>query len=322
MRFRSHFMLVFTLLSAMQAAADKPLRIYLPEEKQLESTTVLLGKVGILMGDPVLVAKAQELALGTFSAEGQTLTVDRTTILSRLASAGIRAQQVQILGAQAVQIGRNEVTLSADSIIACAQRYLDGQLAGVKGVTAAVIRPPQQVVLAAAGGAAEMTVTDDAAQSGGVRRVRVAILQNGKAVSHQDVFFTVRYAVRRIVAVAELPAGAALTSENIRVETAQSDQPEPQGWAVPYGMTTKQRIAVNGVLTEAILQAPQPVMVVQKRQAVLVRVDNGLLFVSAMGEALDDGAAGQVIRVRRGQRPDERVIACRVMPDGSVEPVF
>lgn len=315
--------ILFILLTpVILAAAEKPLRIYLPQEKQLDDTTVLLGRIGILMGDPAMVDKAKALALGTFSAQGQTLSVDRKTILSRLASAGIRAQQVQILGAERVRIGRNEVIISPEQITACAQRYLEAQLASVKGVALTVLRAPQPVVLTAASGAVELSAQDDAAQSGGVRKVCVAVIQDRRPAAVQDVFFTVRYRVRRVVAAVELPAGTVLTSENIQIETVHSDQPEPDGWTVPYGMATRQRIAAGGTVSEALLDTPQAPVLVRKRQGVLVRMDNGQLFVSAAGEAMDDGAVGQVVRVRRGQRPQERIITCRVMPDGSVEPVF
>jgi len=310
------------LLLAAWAAAEKPLRIYLPQESQVDDQTVVLGRVGILLGDAELKAKAETLSLGAFTAQGQTLAVDRHTILSRLASVGIKPQQVQMLGAETVRIGRSEVVVSPEQIVAVAQRYLEAKLASVKGATITVLRMPQPVALAAASGAAELTVQDDVVQSGGVRKVRVAVLQNSRPAAVQEVWFTVRYAVRRVVAAVELPAGTVLTSENVQIETVPSDQPEPDGWTAPYGMATRCRIPARGTVSKAALEAPPATILVRKRQAVLVRVDNGALFVSAAGEALDDGAVGQVVRVRRGQRPQERIITCRVMPDGSVEPVF
>lgn len=315
--------IVFILLMpVILAAAEKPLRIYLPQESQVDAETILLERVGILLGDAELKAKAGALSIGTFTAPGQTLSVDRRTILSRLASVGIKPHQVQMLGAETVRIGRSEVIVSPEQLTACAQRYLEAQLASVKGAAVAVLRTPPPVVLPAASGAVELSVQDDAAQSGGVRKVRVAVLQDSRPAAVQEVFFTVRYAVRRVVAAVELPAGTVLTSENVQIETVHSDQPEPDGWVVPYGMATRQRIAAHGTVSEAALETPPATLLVRKRQAVLVRVDNGALFVSASGEAMDDGAVGQVVRVRRGQRPQERIITCRVMPDGSVEPVF
>ena len=253
------------LLAAALAAAEKPLRIYLPQEVRLDSASVDLGHVGILLGDPLLIEKAQSVQLGTFAVEGQTLWVDRNTILSRLASGGILAHQVQLLGAEKVRIGRYEMTLSADRIVACAQRYLEHKMADVKGgATVTLIRPPQPQVLRSDAGAAELAVKDDIQQGGGVRKICVAILQDGKEIGREEVFFSVRYLSRRVIAAKELLPGTTLTSENIRVETVQTDLPEPGGWAVPYGMVTRHRIAEGVTVSEGVLEPKQePILVRQ-----------------------------------------------------------
>ena len=308
--------------TAAAYGAERPLQIYLPQEVRLDGEAVELGRVGILLGDTALVEKAQSVSLGSFAMDGQMLLVDRNTILSRLASDGIRAAQVQIRGAETVRIGRHEITVSSEQIAAFAQRHLDNRLAEHKGAAVSLLRPPQQMVLSAERGATELAVVEDSRQGGGVRRIRVAVLQGGRTVGTEDVHFTVRHAVRRIVAAEELLPGTALTSENIRIETTQSDQPEPADWVVPYGMVTRQRIAEGAVIAEALLEAAQGPVVVRRRQNVLIRIDNGLLFVSAHGEAVDEGRVGEIIRVRRGQRPDERIIVCRIQSDGTVEPVL
>lgn len=315
-------LLSLLLIASAMAATERPLRIYLPQEVRVDGDSAELGAVGILLGETTLIEKARSISLGTFAVEGQALQVDRNTILSRLASSGIRSGQVQLLGAETVRIGRHEVTLSADRIVAYAQRYLENRLAETKPAELNVIRPPQPLVLSADGGAAELAVTEDTQQGGGVRKIRVTVLQDGRPAGAEDVYFSVRYAVRRIVAAEELMPGAVLTSENIRVETVNSDQPEPSGWAVPYGMATRRRIAAEAAITDALLEPAQQPIVIRRRQNVLVRLDNGALIISATGEAMDDGRVGEIIRVRRGQRPDERTIVCRVLADGTVEPIL
>lgn len=315
-------LLSLLLVASAAVATQRPLRIYLPQEVRVDGDSAELGHVGILLGEAALIEKAQSISLGTFTVEGQAMQVDRNTILSRLASSGIRPGQVQLLGAETVRIGRHEVTLSADRIVAYAQRYLEKRLAETKPAELNVIRPPQPLVLSTDGGAAELAVTDDTQQGGGVRKIRVSVLQNGQPVGAEDVYFSVRYAVRRIVAAEELMPGTVLTSENVRVESVSSDQPEPNGWAVPYGMATRRRIAAEAVITDALLEAKQEPIVIRRRQNVLVRLDNGALLISATGEAMDDGRVGEIIRVRRGQRPNERTIVCRVQADGTVEPIL
>lgn len=315
------FILVCLLLGAV-AATERPLRIYLPQDIRLDGETATLGHVGILLGDAALVEKAQSISLGTFAMEGQALLIDRHTILSRLASDGIRPGQVQLLGAETVRVGRHEMTVSAECIIACAQRYLERKLSDDKNTEIAVIRTPKAQILSTDGGAVELTVTEDTLQGGGVRKIQVTILQNGSPVGVEHVFFSLRYSVRRVIAAEELLPGTTLTGENVRVETVRSEQPEPDGWTVPYGMVVRQRIAKDAVISDTLLEPRQEPIVIRRRQNVMVRLDNGALFISALGEALDDGHIGELIRVRRGRRPEERIIVCRVIADGTVEPVF
>lgn len=312
-------MVGWMILSAA-AGADGTLRIYLPQEVQLNDEQVTLGCVGILLGDAALTEQAAAISLGSFSTDGQTLRADRRTILSRLASEGIDAGQVQIHGAETVQIRRHEMTVSAERIIDSARRHLDKTLGG--GAVISVSRRPQDQVLSTAGGAAELMVAGHSRQGGGVMRVRVAILQDGEEVAGEDVFFTVSYEVRRVMAGEDLPPGTELTSENIRVQTVQSDQPEPADWRVPYGMVTRRRIAEGTLVADALLEPKQSPVMIRRRDNVEVRFDNGVLFVSTHGEAMDEGRVGDTIRVRRGQRPDQRIIMGRVQADGTVKPVL
>ncbi len=303
-------------------AAERPLQIYLPQEIRLEGQTVELGQIAILLGDDALIEKARSVSLGSFAMDGQTLRVDRNTILSRLAGDGIRPAQVHIRGAEIVHIGRQEMTVSAEQIVACARRCLERNLSGHQGTEAELIRSPKPQVLSIEHGAAELTATDAVPQGDGTWRIRVAVLQDGRAVAEEDVFFTVRYQIRQVIAAEDLPAGTVLTSENVRVETVLSDRPESTDWVVPYGMATTCRVAKGTVVAESVLEPQRGPVVVQRRQVVMVQIDNGILFVSAHGEAMEEGRVGQTIRVRRGQRPNDRIIICRVQADGTVEPVL
>ena len=40
------------------------------------------------------------------------------------------------------------------------------------------------------------------------------------------------------------------------------------------------------------------------------------------GTGRGEGAAGEVIRVKRGRRPEERIVLGMVMPDGTIEPLL
>jgi len=88
------------------------------------------------------------------------------------------------------------------------------------------------------------------------------------------------------------------------------------------GMTARRAIPAGTVIRTQWLQQPAPPILVQRRQKVVLKIDTGLMQITAGGEALDEGAEGQIIRVKRGQRPDERIVLGRVMGDGTVQPLW
>lgn len=61
-------------------------------------------------------------------------------------------------------------------------------------------------------------------------------------------------------------------------------------------------------------------MLIRRNQQVLVQINSGALFVSAPGQALDEGKIGDLIRVRRGEKSEERIIYCTIQADGTVRP--
>src|SRR4030042_1564112 len=70
---------------------DDSLRIHLPREIAVDSNVPSLGQIGIIHGEASLAVRAGEIAMGRIAAPGQQITIDRLTVLSRLASHGIPA---------------------------------------------------------------------------------------------------------------------------------------------------------------------------------------------------------------------------------------
>jgi flagella basal body P-ring formation protein FlgA len=87
-------------------------------------------------------------------------------------------------------------------------------------------------------------------------------------------------------------------------------------------MLTRRAISAGTEIKPTLVEPKEPVILVKRRQMVLLRLETGGLLVSAPGEAMDDGSIGDLIEVRRGQGRDQRTVIGKVMPDGTVEPVI
>lgn len=316
--------LLFTILICLPASltgAQEGLHIHLLHQPVVETDTVRLEQVALIAGAKELVEKVKSLALGTFSAAGQVLQIDRQTILSRLASAQIESSLVSFSGATQVQVRRNETVFESEILNQLAREYLESQFDANHKPAVVLARSAKRAAFSADLNCHVKPVFSQV-QTGGVHLVRIGFFSADKPVGYQDVLFSVRYPRKQLVANHDLAAGTILSSDNTTIQEVLSDSPPSPNWTPPYGQVLSQRVPSGGLITPSMLRTKQPEIVVRKRQPVLVKIENAQLYVSAVGEALDDGAVGQIVRVKRGQKPDERIITCRVLADGSVEPVF
>ena len=99
---------VAALLSSPSDAAleQSPagLQIYLPRSVTIKDNLPNLGQVAIIQGDETLVAKAEKIGMGRISVPGQKLIINRSSLLSRLASNGISTSQVTLIGAKEITL--------------------------------------------------------------------------------------------------------------------------------------------------------------------------------------------------------------------------
>jgi len=316
--------LILVVCGAVCRAADGSLRIYLPSEKTVESETPLLGETAMLIGDDGLVKEAQQVSLGKFAAAGQHLLIDRQTVLSCLAAKGIMPGQVQFNGAETMRVKRHEKTIKAERFVSTARQYLENQLAGQKAASFKLFRPAQDYVLASETADIHLSARMSGQQSRGMQRVTVGVIYDGVEIHHQEVFFAVQYERRRAVAAGPIEAGAEIGPDDVKLETYMSNMPEEDGVFLPYGMIARRTIEAGRPIEAGIVQPREAPVLVKRQQQVVLRIDSDVLLISAQGQAMEDGKAGDLIRVRRGSRAtsDERFVVGRVMQDGTVRPIL
>jgi flagella basal body P-ring formation protein FlgA len=314
------FRLLTVVAILVSAAAAPPLEIYLPRTVQVEGEVIALGRVGVFSGPEELAIRARGIPLGRFSVPGQQITLDRTTIESCLAAGGMSAGQVRLSGADRVVVTRNESELTGNQLLAAARAFLESQLAGQE----AVIVDPQVPKGYLSGQPCPLEVVPLAGQDriAGKRTVLLSLRQEGREVGRIPVHFEVHFRSRQAVAAADIASGQVIREDLIRFETVQTPEPQSVDPKKIVGATTKRAVSAGSVLNPEWLQPTVPPVLVQKRQRVFLKLEIGLMLITASGEAMDEGAAGQVIRVKRGQRPEERIVLGTVMPDGTVQPIL
>jgi flagella basal body P-ring formation protein FlgA len=151
-------------------------------------------------------------------------------------------------------------------------------------------------------------------------KVRIAVLSDDRKIESREVTFSLKYNCRRLVAQVDIPQGGVISPENVKIESTVSNYPEPADWVVPYGFAARRRLPANTVIYPSMVGPVKPQVLLKRNQNVVIKVDRLGLFVTAIGKTMQDGRAGEYVKVLNVD--SQRTILARVNEDGSVEPVF
>ncbi|MHC4644158.1 MAG: flagellar basal body P-ring formation chaperone FlgA [Planctomycetota bacterium] len=306
--------------AAERPQQDSLLRVYLPREVTVEENAFSLGQVGIVLGDEPIATKANAVALGRFSVPGQRVVLDKSVVLSRLACSGIPVSRVKLTGAEEVTIQRRQQVIKGSEFVEMAGSFLKKN--DVSGFICRMnlIKTPKDLILP---GTSENVNVSPRLVTGRARnkaRVRIVVAAGGKQIGARDIVFQLKYNCRRAVALADIAEGETISPQNVKIEQAPSNYPEPAGWTAPYGLVARRQIAANCVLQPHMTGPVKPQVLIKRKQAVLIRIEKPGLLVTAAGTALQDGCPGECIKVQNVD--SKRIIMARVNEDGTVEPVL
>ena len=296
------------------------LQIHLPREVTASQSTFDLSQIAVVRGSSQWVSAAGRIGLGRIALPGQRIIVDRATILSRLGASGIPADKVLLTGADAVTVRNGQKIIEAEEFVGAAQQVLRGMFANRSVVEMTTMVKPKDLALITEPKRIQFEPKVTQSDSRGLVTVQVRAVADGREVGVRDIPFRLKFEVRQVVAAKEIPQGTALSAENCRVEKRTSDRPEPANWQPPYGLVTIRTVAADQDVRADMLQSPEPAILVRRNEAVTIRIQRPGLTIEAMGLALQEGRAGEPVKVRNVD--SSRIIVCKVNADGTVEPVL
>jgi len=293
--------------------------LHLPREITVQNPLLSLDQVAVVTGEGPLATTARSVRLGRFSVPGQKIVLDRATILSRLASAGIPAESVTLTGADAVTVRRRQQIISGDEFVAFAQLFLRQNPPGSSPCEGAVAAKPKDLALSDE--PQNMQLVPRFVENGarGFVTVQVSVVVDGKEIGSRTVPLRLRYRAHKAVTLQEILEGTALTPENVKVEEFVSDRPET-GWKSPYGLVVLRKLPAGTEIRDGMTDTAQPSLVIRRNETVVIRVQRPGFLVTAVGLAMQEGRAGQFVKVRNTD--SHRTIICKVNADGTVEPVL
>lgn len=302
---------------------DSVLKLYLPREVTIKDDTISLGEISITGSNPSkggLAAKAGKIPLGRITMPGQEIVIDRSMILSRLACNGIPASKVTLTGAEKITVRRQQKIVKGSEFVELASAFLKKNPPAGSACQWNAIRIPRDLAVPEKSKDIKLSPRLARSTAKNQAKVRIAVVQNGKQIGECEVTFRLKYNCRRAVTLVDIPAGAVINSKNVKIESVISNHPEAVNWKPPYGLIAKRALAANTMLGPHMSGPVKPVVIVGRNQNVVIRIERPLLLVTAIGKTMQEGRAGEYIKVRNLN--SQRIILARVKEDGTVEPVF
>jgi flagella basal body P-ring formation protein FlgA len=258
--------------------------------------------------------------LGRISVPEQKIIVDRPMVLSRLACNGIPASKVTLTGAEKVTVGWRRQVIKGDKFVEVAGSFLKKSSSAFSSGEFEPVRVPEHFAVPASIGDIEFAPHLVETAPADKAAVRVALIADGNQLGMREVTFQLKYCARRAVALTDIGSGSIIIAENVRIEETVSDEPEPADWQPPYGLVARRRIPAGTVIASNMVTPVKPEVVLKRNQTVLIRIEKPGLVVTAIGKAMQDGCAGEYIKVRNVD--SKRVILARVRQDATVEPLI
>ncbi|MCY2927181.1 MAG: flagellar basal body P-ring formation chaperone FlgA [Planctomycetota bacterium] len=306
------------VVTATAAWAPAGVRIHLPREIAVSGSPLTLGAVGVIAADdPDIQKTVASLPMGRLPGPRETITVSRALVLSRLASAGLNGPDVKVTGAAEVTVRLSERQFTGPELIQAAQSLLKN-LPATAGATWQADRMPADLS-APAGVEVQLQANLVGSPGGETVVVRLAAMNAKDELARTDVTFRRGHLVRQAVALKDIPAGAPLTGEAVRIEEVSLAQAPTSQWLPAPTAVALRPIAKGTVIAPAHVEAAaKPEVLVRRNASVVMRINGDGFTISAMGEAMQDGRAGEYIKVLNTD--SKRIVIGKVMPDGSIQP--
>jgi flagella basal body P-ring formation protein FlgA len=255
--------------------------------------TIRLGDVAIIeTSDPRLAARLEAVEVGAAPIRGHSRTVSQAYARVRIRQIGIHTDQLHIHGPALVEVTRPEQKLSGAALHKVACEAIE---AVNPGATAQVASAPRDLRLPP--GAVELKPEGAQPVIGTTGSLIIRVLVDGREEVRVPISFRLQRLTSVVVAVRDLTVGSILSIDDVRVEERPAAAGRPLLADVEQAVGQQVALPLRGGSPIAAGMLRAPVLVKRGDRIRLICRSPGFV-ISALGEALQNGSAGQTIRVR------------------------
>jgi len=264
--------------------------------------------------DRNLSARLEAVEVGTSPLCGHSRAVSAEYAKIRIRQIGVNPDRLLFRGADLVTVTRPEQLLAGSELAKVAQTAAE---AAVPGAAAEITYMPRDLRLPVGAVTTKALPVKLAGETGGSVMIQVSV--DGQEAASTPVSFRIQRRAPVVVAARDLPAGSVLSSDDVRLE----ERPVLPGRLVlsedaqAVGQQAAIPVKAGTVLTASQLKPP---LLIRRGTRIRLVCKGPSFIATATGEALQDGAAGQTIRVRN--LASLRELAGLVVDDQTAEVPF
>lgn len=282
---------------AQDAARSTPLAVItFHAEAAVRGRSIRLGDVAAVdSADRQLAARLAGCAVGSAPLAGRSRGLSTQYVRICIRQLGINPDRLLFDGPALVTVSRPDQPISGRAIAAAACEAVQAGQSGVRAEPSFLPADPRAPV-----GAVEIRAEAASglpSPTGGTVSVPVRVLVDGRQEALVNVSVRLQRLALAVVAARDLPVGTVLAEGDLRVEE-RPVLPGPLAVSDPAQAVGQQlALPIRGGATLSASALRPPVLI--KRGARVRLICRGPSFVATVrGEALQDGVAGQTIRVR------------------------
>ncbi|MHC4663774.1 MAG: flagellar basal body P-ring formation chaperone FlgA [Planctomycetota bacterium] len=278
--------------------------IRLMTDADVSGPTLKIGDVAEVVGfDEAEKERISNTSLGAVPRQREIRTVTRKEIELRLQHRGMDTKDVIMSGAGKVDVrcGSSSASVDDSPIRRTVEQYLKGRFAdrvriSILGVDLGAVEGRTGAIYPSSQGSITMSAEPEEVAGGGTMFVYIPVLSS-KGEEARVVAEVLVTRLRTVVrAVRNISRGRKITESDLSVEDVAADSvvSQPLSREGILGAKCGRNIKVGEILCEGdVVSAP----VIKKGDKVSVVIKRGVLEVTTIATALEDGAIGASIRV-------------------------
>jgi flagella basal body P-ring formation protein FlgA len=301
-----------------------PVKVTVRAAAEVPARDVTIADVATLHGGtPELREWIGRLDLSDPPRAGQSIRITAPQMAFRIRLAGLDDRLFTVEGSRDVRVSPANCELSDHDLFAVAEKFVRERLPWEQeDITVQLVQSPAKIIVAAARSEVrlEPNLRLQRIPSGRVR-IDVSIWANGR--KQQEIPVVVHVTVYQRVAIAKrrIDRGQLLTDDNIHFDRRSVEGASDFVTAkdAPIGQRAKRSIAASLIVASTDIEPAdnEKQVIVKQGDVVKLIARAGGMRLATTGEALQEGAAGKMIRVRNVD--SKLVVTGRVVDRSTVE---